>query len=816
MKISVITTDLFSRICHWLKERFHKRKVWFLVAVLFFIAEMALLVWPVGWLREDMDSGLSGQGSWNMEHQGNHFSCSQEFRPQYRDLASIGIVVMAEGKLSGGNAVIVVSDSENEVLFRTEVPYEQLTIDAYTDVETNLSLHPWGKSYFLSIYLEPDENGQIPILKACGMEDFMPENIALSQEEELEGSQIVTRYSYRNAIPVDKIARAFLLSGLTALGIAFGIPEKGELRKIAGILLLALGPYMLGRRLELLTLERGLLLPFSMNWNMGLMYLLELVLLLCTWSFRFSVCFSNLLLVLLYSANYFVYSFRGVPLRLNDLLAAGTAARVLNQYSLRPNNHMAMAWCIFLLFFVFGMQTGKSHKAEKAKKRAAMRLVSLGLGAALAVVSGYRFLHTDIFAEAGFLNEHGFDRNMNYQFNGYLVASLMDIRDSRISKPQGYSLEKVEELLEEAGGNSEDGLDGKRRPHIILIMNESYSDLRVLGNLEISEENMSFFNSLKENTVRGFVNASVLGGGTANSEFEVFTGCSMGFLPPAYYPYQQCLVKEIPSLISDLKKAGYTTYSIHPAVALNWNRNIVYQYLGFDHSMWIEDFPEAERLHFGATDLETYKKVEELFENKADDESLFIFDLTIQNHGGYAKSDVDRQVKAANVASEEADVYLYLIHESDDDLDELIHYFEKVEEPVVICMYGDHKPKLEDSFYEEIFKQTEGMEERNKKKNKNKVHYFIRPNYDIEKQEGHDIGMSYLGALLLEVAEVPGSPFFSFLQQYMDEYPIVTANGYEDKEGNYHNWSDDGSELMEYRMLQYNHLYDRNMVEWGF
>ena len=163
MKISVITTDLFSRICHWLKERFHKRKVWFLVAVLFFIAEMALLVWPVGWLREDMDSGLSGQGSWNMEHQGNHFSCSQEFRPQYRDLASIGIVVMAEGKLSGGNAVIVVSDSENEVLFRTEVPYEQLTIDAYTDVETNLSLHPWGKSYFLSIYLEPDENGQIPI-----------------------------------------------------------------------------------------------------------------------------------------------------------------------------------------------------------------------------------------------------------------------------------------------------------------------------------------------------------------------------------------------------------------------------------------------------------------------------------------------------------------------------------------------------------------------------------------------------------------------------------------------------------------------------
>jgi hypothetical protein len=131
-------------------------------------------------------------------------------------------------------------------------------------------------------------------------------------------------------------------------------------------------------------------------------------------------------------------------------------------------------------------------------------------------------------------------------------------------------------------------------------------------------------------------------------------------------------------------------------------------------------------------------------------------------------------------------------------------------------MYGDHQPKLEDSFYEDIFNQTEGMDERDKKLNKYKVPFFIWANYDIAEREEINIGMSYLGALLLEVAEVPGSPFFSFLQQNMNEYPVVTANGYEDKEGNYHNWSDDGSELMEYQMLQYNHLYDRNIVEWGF
>lgn len=800
------------------KKRVYERRFWLLAATIFFLLEMALLVWPFGWLREDVSNYLTVEGSWGLEYgkQDEGFTCRQEFRPEYNNLESIGIVISGDEDLHGGNAVITISDAKGSVLFETSIPYEEATLNAYHDIEISPSISRAGRSCYLSVYLEADEKGRVPVLAACDTREYpLPENVTLEQDETLENAQLVTRYCYKNAFPKGKVFRAFCICGLTALGIAFAFPQNKKLRQLLGVILLVAGPWVLGRRLELLTIDTRYMLPFSLMWNIGLMYLFELILLLCTLSFRASICISNLVLTLIYSANYFVFSFRGGSLRLNDLTAIGTAARVVNHYSLRPNSHLAMAWCILLLFLVYGAQTGFRWKTKKKIIKAAVRLTAAILGVTLTAVCGYRLLYTDMLLQAGFMNTHGIDQHMNYHFDGYLVASCMDIQDSRVVKPQGYSLQKVKALLEDAAQSDDTAGEGIS-PHIILIMNESFSDLSVLGNLQISEDNLAFFNSLEENTIRGYVNASVIGGGTANSEFEVFTGCSMGFLPSSYYAYQQCMVGKMPSLISDLKKAGYTAYSIHPETALNWNRDRVYQYFGFDNSLWIEDFPSAEGLHAGVTDLETYRKVEELYENRQPEEKLFIFDLTIQNHGGYSHSNVDRSVEALNVSSPEADIYLSLIRSSDEAFRQLISYFEKEEEPVIICMYGDHQPILESSFYTSIYEQTPGLEESDQRLNMYKTPFVIWANFDIPEQSGLDIGMSYLGALLLDTAGVQDSPFFSFLRQYMKEYPIITINGYVDQNGNHHNWSGENSELLEYRILQYNHLFDRKIVEWGF
>lgn len=261
--------------------------------------------------------------------------------------------------------------------------------------------------------------------------------------------------------------------------------------------------------------------------------------------------------------------------------------------------------------------------------------------------------------------------------------------------------------------------------------------------------------------------------------------------------------------MSILDSYGYKTYSMHPETKGNWYRTYVYERLGFDESFWIEDFEGAETVHYGVSDLETYRKIEKLYENREEDEN-FIFDVTVQNHGGYNYEDnCAYNVKSLNVPSEEADSYLSLVKESDEAFAQLISYFAQEEEKVVICMFGDHQPRFGDSaFYDTLYGQTEGLTGADILFNRYKTPFVIWANYDISEKDSLDISMNYLGALLLDTIGIEGSAYFNFLLELMEDYPIITINGYYDKNGVAHEWSGTKEEFLEYRILQYNLLLD--------
>ena len=82
-------------------------------------------------------------------------------------------------------------------------------------------------------------------------------------------------------------------------------------------------------------------------------------------------------------------------------------------------------------------------------------------------------------------------------------------------------------------------------------MDEAFSDLKVLGPLETNEDYMPFMHRMQQgekNTVTGYVQTSVCGGNTADSEFEFLTGNTMAFLPNGSIPYQQYIKSRTPSL----------------------------------------------------------------------------------------------------------------------------------------------------------------------------------------------------------------------------------------------------------------------------
>ncbi len=807
-----------------IKKYFINRKIRWMIGVILAMLQLAISIWPVGFLKEEKYFYLKGLGMGEFAMSEAPTEYYQYVKAIHQNLESIDLffVNRADELICDGLIEIKIISEDDVVIFEKKLTYAELEFEKYYSIPVNLTLEK-KHTYIINVGCTPDSSGNMVTLGYCTNEEQLKENqsfwIKRDNVEQLQDKQLLIAYTYKDVIESSAAFKVLILAMLTMFGIGIGLPDKKFVKIIAGLFLMIAAPWILGRRLELLTIDTNFLLPNALLWNCGIMLMLEVIVLLCTCSFRWSIVLTNTFLGILYTVNYFVLMYRGVPLKFNDFMAIGTAAEVVGEYDFTPNTHLTMIWCLIIVFIVYGWQCGNTFSLVKyIKEKRVLKVVGFILsfiaGIVLCIGMFYNLLWTDFLVNKGFVKFSGFDQQMIYHFNGYIVSSCIDIQASRVYEPEGYSEERVREIIEEMENVSYTQEEVEDLPHIIMIMNESFSDLRLLGDLEISQENMGFFYGLKENTIRGIARASVLGGGTANSEFEVFTGVSLGLLPTSYYGYQQGMYKERNSLISLLNDTGYTTYSIHPESSKNWNRDSVYKKLGFDYSYWKEDFDEeCTHIHNGISDIDTYYMVEEVFENLEAGEKMFLFDLTMQNHGGYVNSDIERTVTSVNVACPEADVYLSAIKKSDEAFEYLINYFSNIDEKVMICMYGDHQPSFSDeTFKENLYKQTEGLGEIDKILNPYIVPFIIWTNYDIEEKQDYDISLNYLGAFLAKTAGVPLNPFFDFLNYYMEKHPIITVNGYKDDAGNWCSWSGNNDELIDYRIMQYNYMFDNDIV----
>lgn len=786
------------------KEIWSKRKVAMIVGILVLFCELMVFLWQGRWLADEYSHFLTGEGSYNLEGDYEDASVQQTFRARYSGkLDSVGIVVdISEETVTSGSLDLTITDEEQQILWQRTVSFGEEDTGSYLDVPVEIPVRK-GEKYCLNIKLDELSPGHYPKLRVCSRDYKLFENVQLFWDgKELEDTQMLMRYHYSDAIPWNKALKGILTGVITAILIIWPGSVRKKYQIGIGLASFIGYPLMVGRCLEAMQVNQSLYLANAMRWNLILMLAIELVFVVTLGSARWGLVCSQIFITVIYSASSYMYTFRGSPLRINDLSAMGTAAKVLGGYDLTPNPQLAMAWGMGLAFIVLSWKSAQTIADKK------MRLIAAICGVMLAFAGKYVLINTDFLERRGFYYLAGVSSMESYHIDGYLVGTCFDIKNSKVSKPEGYSSQRVEEILAEYADDQEK--ENQQYPNIILIMNESFSDLRVLGNLSVADGFMENFYSLQENTIRGYVNVSSIGGGTANSEFEVLTGNSMGLLPASSYAYQQYVSKPIPSMVSTLKEAGYRTYSMHPEEPSNYNRKSVYKYLKFDESLWKSDFQNAQMIHRGVSDRETYHRIEQIYEEKEKDAPVFIFDVTMQNHGGYGEMVNEPEYKKylLNVDDEEANRYMTLIQESDEAFAELIQYFTGKED-TIICMFGDHQPLLEaGDFYQQIDRQTKGMDETDKILNKYKTPFIIWANYDIAEQQDIDISTNYLGVLLLKTAGINGNPYFNYLEQLMEQYPVITANVYKDSAGNVFQWSGGQEEFPEYRILEYNALFE--------
>lgn len=515
-------------------------------------------------------------------------------------------------------------------------------------------------------------------------------------------------------------------------------------------------------------------------------------------SIRWTTCIGMGLTLLYALIDHYVTVFRGTPVLLSDIFAIGTAKNVAANYSVPVEISVLQTLAIAVMFCVAVWRMRRVSTPKRCQFITCSLLLCSWLCGLQLVGNSFGF----------------WQGNLEYSEWYYFCRTA---GNAIVEQPAGYSADALTQITEEYSGTKEEF-----RPNIIMIMNESFADLHDVGDFETNEDYLPFLHSLegKENTITGDLLVSTFGGGTATTEFEVLTGDTMAFLPYGSSPYQMYVKGEMPGVVSGLAAQGYQTVSLHPYLATSWNRQQVYERLGFETQLYEDDFGEddTERLRSYVSDRSDYYKIFEVYRYKRPDTPLFMFNVTMQNHGGYIPDENDNFTQTIHLTGEyagkypEVDEYLSLARESDKAIEELLSYFSEVDEPTAIIFFGDHQPNVPSAFYDELLGDTDGDSSGAEKQKKMVTPFFIWANYDIEEQQDVQISANYLTAFALDALGCSTSGYDALRLAVREQIPRINNAGYYLPDGSWTGMEtvESGTLLAEYKMMQYVQLFDVN------
>ncbi len=418
--------------------------------------------------------------------------------------------------------------------------------------------------------------------------------------------------------------------------------------------------------------------------------------------------FSAFPLLILTFLNFFKSNIRGEPLVPWDLFLSKEAVNIAANVSI--NFSSQQVFFLFTFLFTLILLFFFRKKEIKLAVFSRLSLVFVSIISLFFLYNGIFFNETGLTA----LNivDYRWNQEQNYQENGLLNAFSINIKNIIIEKPDNYSLQALEDLINDFSNPvvqalSFEDIDGQpvKKPNIIFIMNESLFDPALLPNVSFSRSPTPNIDKIRLEGTSGQLLVSEYGGGTANTEFEFLTGNKTLYLPKGSMAYQQYVKTPLPAIPAYLKEQGYNTIALHPYQKWFWDRENVYPKLGFDTFYSDEDFDNPEKLTNLISDKSASERVIAEFEgNRQSEAPFFCFLVTMQNHGSYhdkvfSHLDVETSSPLLEEDSRKTlENYVQGVYHADAAYGMLIDYFAGVDEPTVILMFGDHLPSLGDNY----------------------------------------------------------------------------------------------------------------------
>lgn len=446
--------------------------------------------------------------------------------------------------------------------------------------------------------------------------------------------------------------------------------------------------------------------------------------------------------------NFVLLCNRVTPLTGNDLALVTDLFGIVAKY-------LTMTQTVLLVFVILAAIIGiivLFIKMPAERKKVPYRRSILSIAAMLLLTFGV----FQISWAVGGVETQFHELSQSYKKNGFLYCFLNSLVDVGVSKPDDYSPEIIETLMQPHESTEDQAQTEKPKdvveegstPNVVVVQLESFFDVNRLKNVTFSENPLPNFTKLMETCGSGHFNVPVIGAGTVNTEFEVLTGMNIDDFGAGEYPYKTILKKTTcETLAYNLSQNGYKTHALHNHVGSFYSRNKIYCNMGFDtftslEYMWPQEYTPMN----WAKDVVLTDEIKKALQST--ESSDFVYAVSVQGHGSYPSDpemNYERHVTvSSDVIEDEAylnqiSYYVNQLYEMDQFIGELVEMLNESGEDTILVMYGDHLPSLnldQESLTDGTIYQTE---------------YFIWDNmgleFEDEEMEAYEISSKVLRAM---------------------------------------------------------------------
>lgn len=293
------------------------------------------------------------------------------------------------------------------------------------------------------------------------------------------------------------------------------------------------------------------------------------------------------------------------------------------------------------------------------------------------------------------LLERAFDRNMLVKYIGVINYHVYDAvlqgqTEMKRSFADSNELVPAINYLNENKQEDSDKLEGVAEGKNVIVLSLESTQTFVVDNTLHGEELTPYFNDLKEEGIY-FDNFyhQVKQGRTSDSEFMLANSMYPLNRGAVFFTHSGNEYRGLPSLLSE---KGYFTNVMHANDKTFWNRNVMYDSLGYDDFFSKEDYEVTPEKSYGWGYLDEYFFEDSLNKMKDMEKPFFSKMITLTNHYPFTLPEDKKYIEEGETGSGTLNRYFQTIRYQDEALKQFVEEFKSSDlyDDTILVVYGDH------------------------------------------------------------------------------------------------------------------------------